>query len=275
MATLPTVGLADLNIDDEAAFSHVGLFADLKQVVLSADHRFIVLQGNVRRASWDRALFLNLTYWHAAEPVDVVVDEHIAADVVAHVAWHLLAARHLGGGGRMSAAAMLLSESIASAFDLYLVGRLLGHRPDAEMLETQVPAMAERAADAGMEEADFEEMLRQVAADPERAFEDLRALLFDAAAALYGCPDVTGAALALEELDDRRFAALLHHYELSNWVLYARAHAGAGLDDARARDLDTALRDAPVALDYLEEHWVRPAAVHPGPGNPSRRAPPR
>jgi hypothetical protein len=264
-----------LIVDDEASFSHVGLFADLKQAVLTADHRFIVLHGNVRRASWDRALFLNLTYWHAAEPVDVLVDEHIAADVVAHVAWHLLAARHLGGGGRMSAAAMLLSESIASAFDLYLVGRLLGHRPDAEMLETQVPAMAERAADAGMAEDEFEELLRSVAEAPERAFEDLRALLFDAATALYGCAGVTDAALALEALEDRRFAALLHHYELSNWVLYARAHAGAGTGDTRAQDLDTALRRAPVALDYLEEHWVRPASVHPGPGGPSRRASPR
>lgn len=275
MTNLPTVGLADLVVDDEASFAHVGLFADLKQVVLAADHRFIVLHGNVRRASWDRALFLNLTYWHAAEPTDIVVDEHLAADVVAHVAWHLLAARHLGGEGRMSPAAMLLSEAIASAFDLYLVGRLLGHRPDAEMLETQVPAMAERAADAGMGEADFEEMLRSVAEDPERAFEDLRALLFDAASTLYGCADVTSAALALEELEDRRFAEILHHYELSNWVLYARAHGGGGLDDPRARDLDTVLRGAPVALDWLEEHWVRPASVHRAPGDPSRRARPR
>ncbi len=275
MVKLPTVGLADLVVDDEASFAHVGLFADLKQAVLEADHQFIVLQGNVRRASWDRALFLNLTYWHAAEPTDIVVDEHVAADVVAHVAWHLLAARHLGGEGRMSPAAMLLSESIASAFDLYLVGRLLGHRPDAEMLETQVPAMAERAADAGMGEADFEEMLRSVAEDPERAFEDLRALLFDAATTLYGCADVTSAALALEKLEDRRFAEILHHYELSNWVLYARAHGGGGLADARVGDLDTALRGAPVALDWLEKHWVRPASVHRAPDAPARRPRPR
>ena len=275
MKKLPTVRLADLTIDDEASFSHVGLFADLRQVVEAADHRFIVLDGNVRRASWDRALFLNLTYWHAAEPTDVLVDEHLAADVVAHVAWHLLASRHLADGARLSPAALLLSEAIASAFDLYLVGRLLGHRPDAEMLETQVPAMAENAEAAGMSEADFEDMLRGVADDPERAFEDLRALLFDAATTLYGCADVTSAALALEGLEDRRFSEILHHYELSNWVLYARAHGGPPEGETRARDLDTTLRGAPVALDWLEEHWVRPALAERASDHLQRRAPPR
>lgn len=276
VAKLPTVGLAGLVVDDEASFSHVGLYADLRRIVAESDHRFAVLHGNVRRATWDRALFLNLTYWHAAEATDVLVDEHIAADVVAHIAWHLLAARHLGqGAGPLSVPALLLSEAIASAFDLYLVGRLLGHCPDAEFLQTQVPAMADCAEGAGMGEDAFEAMLETVAADPERAFEDLRALLFDAATALYACESVADAALVLEGLEDRRFAPLLHHYELSNWVLYSRAYGGAERDGDPARSLDTVLRSAPVALDWLEVHWVRPAIDRGSPEHPPRRAPPR
>jgi hypothetical protein len=277
VAKLPSKGFSELIVDDEASFSHVALYADLRRIVAESGHRFLVLHGNVRRATWDRALFLNLTFWHAAGSAEVLADEHIAADIVAHIAWHHLAARHLSdGSGRLSAEALLLSESIASAFDLYLVGRLLGVRPDAEFLQTQVPAMADSAASAGMNDDDFERMLETAAADPERAFEDLRALLYDSASALYGCSDVASAAFLLEEREDHRFAALLHHYELSNWVLYARAYGGEKVHDERARALDTALRNSPVALDWLEEHWVRPAARPlPGrdtPGASRRRA---
>jgi hypothetical protein len=268
--------LEELVIDDEASFSHVGLYGDLRGIVAASDHRFMVLRQHVRRASWDRALFLNLTFWHAAQPTDVLVDEHIPADVVAHIGWHLLAGRHLApGGGRLSVPALLLSESIASAFDLYLVGRLLGHSPDATFLQTQVPAMADCAEGAGLSDDDFEAMLQSVADDPDRAFEDLRALLFDAATTLHACEDVARAAQVLEELEDRRFAPLLHHYELSNWVLYSRAYGAPEAEGDPARALDPVLRSAKVALDWLDVHWVRPAIDARSSHGPSRRARPR
>lgn len=277
VAIFPSLKLADLVVDDEASFSHVGLYADLHRVVAESDHRFLVLRGNVKRATWDRAAFLNLTFWHAHEPVDVLVDEHIAADVVGHVAWHLLASRHLAPDGArgMAPATLLLSEAIASAFDLYLVGRLLGHRPESEFLETQVPAMAEQAVGAGMDEEAFEAMLQTIADDPERAFEDLRALLFDAATALYGCTDAVGAARVLDAMEGRRFSEILHHYELSNWVLYSRAYGATGDTGEQALGLDRTLRQAPVALEWLEKHWVRPAVDRRAVMHPPRRGIPR
>lgn len=270
---LPTARLDDLRVDDEASFSHVALYDDLRRVVAGSDHRFLLLRRNVRRATWDRALFLNLTFWNAALPVDVLVDEHIPADVVAHVGWHLLAARSLAspGGGPLTVPAMLLGEAIASAFDLYLVGRLLGHRPDADFLQTQVPAMADCAEAAGMSEGDFEAMLATVADDPDRAFEDLRALLFDAATALVACEDVASAALVLEGLEGRRFAPLLHHYELSTWILHARTYGAKEQGGDRARAIDEALRSAEVALDWLDEHWVRPEIERIAPDRSGRR----
>ena len=279
VARFPTLRLGDLIVDDEDSFSHVGLYGDLRALVEASDHRFMVLRSHVRQASWDRAAFLNLTFWHAAEPVDVLVDEHIAADVVGHVGWHLLASRHLAPaktrGGGLAPATLLLSEAIASAFDMYLVGRLLGHRPESEFLQTQVPTMADVAEGAGMGEEAFEAMLESVSADPERAFEDLRALLFDAAMALYGCSDVEGAAKVLDDLEDRRFAPLLHHYELSNWVLDARAYGAAGDTGEQALGVDRTLREVPVALDWLEKHWVRPEVDRSTEKHPPRRARPR
>ena len=249
---LPTRTLDELRIDDEASFRHIALYDALKQALRRDGYRFRVAEGS----SWDQVLFLNLTFWDASDQGDVLVEPSLDADVVAHVAWHHLARAALRGAPP-SAEALFLGESIASAFDLYLVGRLLGHAPDAQMLETQVPAMAEVAARAGLDEDAFEALLGEIAADPDRAFEDLRELLFDASSALVRCASVTEAAEALAKLESRRFASLLHHYEISNWVLYARAYAPpAGAVDPAVRAVDQALRAAPVALDWLERAWL-------------------
>ncbi len=66
----------------------------------------------------------------------------------------------------------------------------------------------------------FALVLAAVADDPERAFEHLRTLLFDVSQALFACRDAAQAQLALERFAQQRFHALLHHYQLSNWVLY-------------------------------------------------------
>jgi hypothetical protein len=244
--------LDDLRIEDEASFRHIALYDALKQALRRDGYRFRVAEG----ASWDRVLFLNLTFWDPAEQGDVLVEDQLDADVVAHVAWHHLARKALAAAP-LSAEALFLGESIASAFDLYLVGRLLGNAPDAQMLETQVPAMAEVAASAGLDDDAFEALLQGIAADPDRAFEDLRELLFDASSALVRCGGVAEAAAALARFEAHRFAPLLHHYEISNWVLYARAHTPrAEAVDPAVQAVDQALRAAPVALDWLERAWL-------------------
>ena len=248
-----------LAIDDERSFRHVGLYQELKRVLHDDRFCFSVPEKGAADATWDRVLFLNLTFWSASEPSDILTEDRIAADVVAHTAWHHLARRALPGA--LTAEGLFLGESIASAFDLYLVGRLLGHTPNAMFLETQVPEMAEAAAVAGLHESGFEALLERVAADPDRAFEDLREMLFDAATTLFACKNADEAATALERFAAHPYAALLHHYELSNWILYARAYAHPEIamqenTRARIRAIDEALRAAPVSLDWLEENWI-------------------
>jgi len=276
-----TLTLDELTIDDERSLGGLALYQRLKQSLRRSGHRFqIPLAGE--QAGWDRVLFLNLTYWSGGEPAaDVLCDEHIPADVVAHVAWHALASRELGrlaggsSGGSSSGAssgssaatptaeALFFSEAIASAFDLYLVGRLLETQPESDFIATQLPPMSECAQEAGLSEEAFAALMTGVAGDPERAFEDLRALLWDAATALFACDGAAAAQAVLENLAGRRFAPLLHHYQLSNWILYGRAYAaasvgaGAAADvDVDVRALDETLRRAPVSLEWLAEHWI-------------------
>ena len=253
---LASVTLDELAVDDEDAFRAVALYADLKEVLLRARYPFRVLPPS-HAGRWDRALFLNLTYWGASEGGDVLTERRLSADVVAHVAWHHLAARAVGSS---SVDAMLLGESIASAFDVLLVGRLLGRSVRSSFLDSQVPAMAEAARASGLSARRFEALLGEIAGDPEGAFADLRALLFTAARALHDCTSASEAQLVCARFDDHRFAALLHHYELSNWILFARAHAAAGAGvDARAREVDRALREDGAPLEWLAKAWIAPA----------------
>jgi len=261
------VTLDQLRIEDERSYRHIGLYEELKRALVRDRVPFRVPATGARRPSWDRVLFLNLTFWSPDAPADVLDDDSIPADVVMHSAWHHLARRAFeaaGSSASMSPESLFLGESIASAFDLYLVGRLVGHSPESSFLETQVPAMADIAEANGVSEEAFEKMLEEIAAEPERAFEDLRQLLFDASRALVRAGSVDDAALALEAFEGHRFGALLHHYELSNWILYARAYAReVGGPDARALEIDAALRQAPVSLDWLEKNWVLAASGGP------------
>lgn len=252
-STISRRSLSELTIEDQRAFSRLPLYRALKSVLIRDGYTFRVLSP----PSWDRALVLNLTYWSAAEGGDVLAGRRIAADVVTHVAWHHLAHKALGvAKGGPSVRSLFLGESIASAFDVYLMGHLLRVSPEASFLATQVPAFAEVARSAGMRAPAFERLLGELAADPEGAFSDLRTLLMDASLGLFESADVESAAAVFAGLEHRRFAPLLHHYELSTWVLHARAH-GRDVADRRATRIDEALRTTP-ALDWLVEHWLAP-----------------
>ena len=139
---LQSLTLDQVSLQDEASFRHVGLYGELKGRLLADGYCVRVLPKDAQR--WDHALLLNLAFWDARGAGDTLVDEDLPADVVCHMAWHHLAGLALGEGeAPLAAPAMLLGEAIASAFDIYLIGRLLGHSLDSEFLLTQLPAMAE------------------------------------------------------------------------------------------------------------------------------------
>jgi len=261
---LRSVSLEDLTIEDERSVAHIEVYRRLKQALRRSGHRFLIpVAGGA--ISWDRVVFLNLTYWTGDGDggADVLCDDHIAADEIGHVAWHHVVARELarqspGATERPpSAEALFFSESIASAFDIYLVGRLLHDMPDSDFITTQVPLIAERAQTAGLAPAACARLLEEICREPERAFEDMRALLLDVANALLACRGAPAAQRAFAGFADHRFEPLLHHFEISNWILYARAYgARSPGGDAVVARLDGLLRQAPSALGWLIENWI-------------------
>jgi hypothetical protein len=251
--------LDNLDILDEPAFAALPIYGQLKAHVVASKYPFLVPDKHTN-FSWDRALFLNLTFWNGQHGADVLVEKAIPADVVAHVAWHLLTNQQLEkatGAQVASAAGMFLGESIASAFDLYLLGKLIRSAPGCDFVTTQVPIMAEAAELAGLPDKGFERLLEGVASDPERAFEDLRSYLMDVTQALLPAPSADAAQEILENHEGHRFAPLLHHYQVSNWLLYARAYSSASQPlQAAVAKIDAQLRIASSSVGWLQEHWL-------------------
>lgn len=248
---LTPVPLSELSIRGERALSSLALYRSLKRRLLRDG--YTVLVASEGSAFTDRVQLLNLAFWQNGVG-DVLPEATIDADVIAHAAWHHVTAAKVGSRTR---AAMYLGESIASAFDLYLVGHLLRAGKRAAYLDSQVPAMTDAAQAAGHSEGEIAEMLGEVAADPVRAFEDLRALLFDVLQALDGVASPAEAAAVLEGSAAHRFHGLLHHFELPTWLLSARAWGAPGPDEAVIA-ADRALRAAHDPLAVLAT-WVDPA----------------
>src|SRR6185369_16298942 len=113
MSPLRAATLDELTIEDEGSLAHVAHYQRLKQALRRSEHRFLIPSGGARM-SWDRVVFLNLTYWgspagagaegEGGGGTDVLCDDHIAADEVGHVAWHHVVSRELGRLGAAPAA---------------------------------------------------------------------------------------------------------------------------------------------------------------------------
>ncbi len=249
-AVLTRLPIDELLIDDEASYRHIALYATLKAALRRDGAVFAVAP----ELGHDDVRLLNLAFWKPGDVAEILLEDRISADQLVHNGWHHVAARRLGRAAK-SRAGLLLAEAIASASDVYLVGRLLGHAPGAELLTSQVPAMAEAAEAAGLDAGGFERLLERMSREPEACFEALRALLFDVTRALVDAADAERAAAILRTHRDHDFAPLLHHYELNGWVLFARAHGEGADDDALA--VDAALRQAGDAMAWLEQRWLQ------------------
>ena len=250
---VPLTAFADLEITDEEAFTRLPLYQRLRAALIDDGVCFHVAEGAI--AHGDAARVLNLAYWDPAADAEVLCDASLSADQLAHNAWHRIAYEKLGAAAS-SPAGLLLAESIASASDIYWVGRLIGHVEASDFLETQVPAMTDAAFAAGFEEADVERLFSEAAQDPPRAFEALRQLLFDTSMRLFGAGSLADASRGLSEAAEHQMGPLLHHYELSTWVLFNRAYADTSAPDEEARRVDAELRGAPDPMRWLNDMWL-------------------
>ncbi len=252
---LETKNLSEIILHDESTFRHVALYGRLKTAMLDRGMCFHVLGDAEKIGGADAARLLNLAFWDPSAHAEILDEPELEADQLMHNAWHVLA-REACGDDHQSADALLLAEAIASAFDVYLIGRTLGHAPDSSFLETQVAAMSYSANAAGVNEQQFGDLLERLSASPEATFEELRQLLFDAASELVAAQSLDAATAVLLNHADHPMFPLLHHYELPTWVLYARCYGSTCEPVANVRAMDHAMRKSNDSVLWLEENWL-------------------
>lgn len=250
------VQLQDLVIPDEAAYAAFPLWDRLKSRLVAHQVEMFLADPAGPLTHWADTALINHSLRLPKGATEILHDRTVPADALMHTAWHHAGLSAMGGLAG-TAEGLLLGESVASAFDAYLVGSLLhteSERPSA--LDTQVPAMAEVAAAAGGTQEDFEALLHRMAEDPEGSFEELRELLFDVSVGLLYADGVDRAEEVLAGVHGHVFAPILHHYDLAIWVLYARAYGTDLQEHAGIRKIDARLRAEAHPLQWLETHWL-------------------
>lgn len=251
-AVLNRLPLSDVEIVDLDLYRHV---AELEMLLAFAkNHDLTFATVDEEGPAEDEARLLNLAFWHPGGVAEILDEPYLTADQLAHNAWHAAAEVALGPGAKTTEG-LLLAEAVASAFDVYLVGRLVGHHPDAPFLESQVPAMRDAALAAGRSEEEVEALITRFVDAPETSFGQLWALLFDVSRALAKAEDAEAAAAVLRARRDAPLAPLLHHYELPTWILFARAYA-EGSTAASVVAAEKAIRDADDPVRWLCDNWL-------------------
>ncbi|MEM1032896.1 MAG: hypothetical protein AAGN82_21300 [Myxococcota bacterium] len=249
---LQRLAFGDIEVIDVERYRHVAEAARLLAAARALDLRFAMVEAG--GPGEDEARLINLAFWHPDGVAEVLDEPYLTLDQVAHNVWHVAAARALGEEATR-VEGLLLAEAVASAFDVYLIGRLLGHEPEAPLLETQVPAMSDAAGAAGRSDAEVAAMFEGFAAAPEESFGQLTQLLFATGRALVDAPDPDAAAEVLRHSRTQPLGCLLHHYELPTWVLFARAYGTEGHAPAAAALAENIERSSdPVTL--LCDAWL-------------------
>lgn len=218
--------LQELEIFEQDAFKR----ADIKLLDLSLhllkDHRMAVIPH-----STGLARLVNLLHWDASENLEYLDGEGVLADQIIHFAVHHVMNRF---NQCNTAKGMLFAECMASAADVYLVGKLSQAGEETDFLQDTLESFSTYYEMYAVDETHLELMLSTILEQPFKAMMDLANYLFQFGSALLGAqPDLE----KLIQLQEHFSYPLVHHYNISNWILTIRSKF-PGYDDAEP-DLST------------------------------------
>jgi hypothetical protein len=257
-AAFETRHLDELDVHEQPALRKVPYYEELKEVLRQGRVPFRLFP-EASRARADHALLLNVVFWDAGAVDDIIERPLVGAYSIPHIAWHYLTARALAPApGRLSAGGWVLGESIASAFDLFLLGHLLREDPGAPTARVIVDRLHAAVLRAGGSDDQMRSLAGGARDDPEAAFADLRELLFVGTQALLECERSDDAFAVLRQIDAQPLGCLFHAYRVADWVLQVKA-SGAKRDDEAVDRLDAELRAQRAPVAWLIDRWLTPA----------------
>ena len=162
---------------------------------------------------------VNHLIWQADHHLEFLDGKIIHPDQVIHVATHCLLDRLWPEAGPER---LLLAETLASATDLYLLGKLMRAGEEATFLEDTLGSFDYYFELYGSTSPPLEELLQTIHDAPFRAMMDLSDYLFRFCLPfLRGTIDEQTLTRSVEK--NQPFYPLIHHYHVTNWILNLRA----------------------------------------------------
>ncbi len=181
---------------------------------------------------------MNLLYWRAEAKREYVDGESVYADQVVHFALHqLVATRVSANHPRVD----LFAECLASAADVYLMGKLIQAGIESEFMQETLTSFGAYYEMYAQDERHFQRLLEQTGETPFTSMLELIDYLERFCLVLLKPGEADAAQAELLPMTAHFFYPLVHHYHVANWVLTLRdrrsdgLEAPTGLGELRAR----------------------------------------
>ena len=235
--------LVEMEIYEADAFREADIvLLDYAKKILHG-HRFLCFPE-----SKGIARLINLVHWDVDARREYVDGTGIHADQVIHLAVHHVLS-HLSGSDTPHA--MLFAECLASATDLYLVGKLarVGHETDfvRDTLESFGMYYDMYAGD----ENAMETLITSLVDAPFQAMVRAADYLYRFGGRLL---NPTVEYVPLRDMESHYYYPLTHHYNMANWMLTIRARFPGPTDVVDlGREWSWFCRDEPSFLAYFRE----------------------
>ena len=178
------------------------------------------------------ARLVNLLQWDVGQQREYLDGDIVAADQVVHFALHQIWDKKIGSAHPHT---MLFAECMASASDLYLLGRLSQAGEETDFLMDTLESFGSYYEMYGTEEQ-LEELVTRIVEAPFETMIEAAAYLYHLGCRLLEPSTDMGALL---EFQDHLMYPLAHHYNISNWILTIRNRLPqnpAPLDPAEVMD---------------------------------------
>lgn len=212
--------LSDLDILEEAAFDRAGLTLLEPCLELLSDLDVVCFPKG-------RGLgrLVNLLQWQVDQQLEYLDGDAVAADQVVHFALHHLWHRRIGSDHPFD---LLFAECMASASDLYLLGKLSNGGEETDFLVDTLDSFGSYY-EIYSSESRLEKLVARILENPYQTMSAAVDYLFRLGVALLS-PQINLEALA--RFQDDLLYPLAHHYNISNWILTIR-NRFPGSPDAR------------------------------------------
>lgn len=163
------------------------------------------------------ARIINLIQWEAAETTEYFDGEGIYFDQALHAAIHHVMDLQPNANNPF---AMLAAECLASASDLFLLGTLSQAGQETDFLiDTMDSFYSYYELYCGEDQDPLKNLLNEVVENPLKTMSDVASYLYTfTSPLLYNEPHIQD----LLDLQENDFYPLIHHYNISNWVLNIR-----------------------------------------------------